>query len=398
MIDDEPVQIIHDDVEFELETPDNNTNDTSNDENSLVDGFVRPFDLSRAPLLRIGLIELPGHPTPGSYLLIMDMHHIIGDFVSMSILVKEFFALYRGDSLSPVTITYKDFSLWREQAGPVEDMKQQEAYWLKQFEERVPVLDLPLDFDRPAVQRSEGAVFRFQLETAISKPIKDMASSEDVTLFMLFLAVFNILLAKICDQENIPVGTPVAGRGHADLQQVIGLFVNMLILKNRPSPGKTFTDFLREVKKKALEAYENQDYPYEELVDKLSAARDSTRNALFDVVFVWEDPEIDLGNKTLMANETVELRLIPCKLDKSTAPFDIVFTGTEDGETMSFLINYRTSLFKRETIELIAANFHEIISAVVSDREIKLEDIVLSHRFTAVRSDALMEDSGDFGF
>lgn len=217
---------------------------------------------------------------------------------------------------------------------------------------------------------------------------------------MVLLAVFNVLLARVCDQEDILVGTPVAGRRHADLQPVIGLFVNMLVLRNQPSTQKTFRNFLKEVKAKTLKAYENQDYPYDALVDKLSVERDGSRNPVFDVVFVWEGPEIELGYipPIVTGAGTEGLKLKPYKLEKTSAVFDMILTGSESGENIHFSINYKTSLFKRKTIESIGRNFNEVLSEIVNDRNIKLVDIAISHGLMAAKSHALIEDRGDFGF
>ncbi|MCP5105930.1 MAG: hypothetical protein GY950_21260, partial [bacterium] len=350
-----------------------------------------PFDLSRAPLLRVGLLERDSEIAP---LLVMDMHHIVADLFSMNLFIKEFIAIYRGEELPPLNPQYKDFSLWQGRTG----WEEQETYWLESLKEPAPVLNLPFDYPRPAVQQFEGAAVSFEIDKKTTALLKKMALEEEVTLFMLLLAVFNVMLAGVCDREDIPVGTPAAGRRHADLQQVIGLFVNMLVLRNRPGQGKTFREFLKEVKAKTLESFENQDYPYEVLVEKISAERDGGRNALFDVVFVWEGPEIEMDYIPPAGTGTEGLKLIPFKLEKKNAPFDLILNAGEAGGIMHFLIIYKTSLFKKETIESLGKNFTEVLSAVVNDRTVKLEEISISHDFIAAKSQSLIEDQGDFGF
>jgi len=411
MIDDEPVQRINDEVEFKIEyydlTAKRREDTRRKDENHYssnqfiepIHHFVRPFDLSQAPLLRVGFIETGEE----KHILMMDMHHIIGDFFSMSLFIKDFSAFCRNEELPPLNLQYKDFSLWQNIIGRKEQnetLNRQETYWLEMLEGEVPVLNLPFDYARPAIQQFGGSVVFFELDRETTALLKKMALEEEVTRFMVLLAVFNILLARVCDQEDILVGTPVAGRRHADLQSVIGFFVNTLVIRNQPGIQKTFQDFLKEVKAKTLKAYENQDYPYETLVDKLTVERDGSRNAVFDVLFVWEGPELELGYipSIVTGAGTEGLKLKPCKLEKRSAIFDMIFTGSESGENIHFSINYKTSLFKRKTIESIGKNFKEVLRAIVTDRNIKMEDIAISHGLIAVKSQALIEDRGDFGF
>jgi hypothetical protein len=339
----------------------------------------------------------------GKYILMMDMHHIIVDFFSMNLFIKDFSAFYRKEELPPLNLQYKDFSHWQSITGRKEQddvLNRQETYWLETLGGELPALNLPFDYPRPAVQQFGGAVVPFELDRETTALLKKMALEEEVTLFMVLLAVFNALLARLCDQEDILVGTPVAGRRHADLQPVIGLFVNMLVLRNQPNPQKPFRGFLKEVKTKTLKAFENQDYPYETLVDRLSVERDGSRSAMFDASFVWEGPDIELGYLPPMATGegTEGLKLKPYKWEKTSAVFDIILTGSESRENIHFSIIYKTSLFKRKTIESISRDFSEVLRAIAADRNIKLEDISISHGLMAAKSHALIEDRGDFGF
>lgn len=395
VIDETPVQKIHETVDFALEefplTP-------YRQFLPLISHFVRPFDLARPPLLRAGLLKTG----EGNFILMTDIHHIIADGVSMGVFVKEFAALYRGEELPPLRIQYKDFSLWRreidESPGGREAMGRQEAFWLKEFEGEVPRLNLPLDFTRPPILEYDGAVVVFELDGESAALLKKTALEEDATLFTVLLAIVYVLLNKMCDLDDVVVGTPVSGRGHADLEKVMGLFVNMLVLRNRPTADKTFRDFLKEVKGKTLSALDNRDYPYEELVDTLAVTRDPGRNPLFDVLFVWEDPDIELGHITPPGSASGELKLTPYKVEKTKAMFDIILTSTELGGKMTFSINYRTSLFKRETIESMSMNFKEVLSAVIKNPGSKLGDITISHDLLAAGSQSLLDDRGDFGF
>jgi fengycin family lipopeptide synthetase D len=228
IVAEEPVQVIHPpgDVTFEIEYHETMMPPVEN----IVQNFVRPFDLSRVPFFRVGLIKRAEDRS----ILLVDMHHIITDGISSRILIKEFMALYGGEELPPLTLQYKDYALWQNSEKQRQSLKQQEAYWLKQLAGEIPVLDLPLDYHRPPVQSFEGRTLPFEIEYEERKALEKTASGEGVTLFTLVLAIYNTLLAKLSGQEDIIVGIDVAGRRHAELEPIIGMFVNALALRNFP--------------------------------------------------------------------------------------------------------------------------------------------------------------------
>ncbi|KAF6614167.1 AMP-binding protein, partial [Paenibacillus sp. EKM102P] len=303
LIDSEPMQWIEDAVPFEVEytkvqaagatvdTDQDTTTDTYTRVNieaqQRVRSFVRPFDLKAAPLLRVGLVDLgvQGAKQESQHLLMLDMHHIVSDGVSMEVLTDEFVRLYGGEELAPLRIQYKDYAVWQQSEAHQEWMQRQEAYWLDTFQGELPVLDLSTDFARPAVQSTAGDTIEFVLEREVSERLKELAAHTGATLYMVLLAAYTTLLHKYTGQEDIVVGTPIAGRPHAELESLVGVFINTLAMRNYPSSDKSFLDYLQEVKEHALRAYEHQDYPFEELVEKLNVTRDTSRNALFDTMF-----------------------------------------------------------------------------------------------------------------
>ena len=196
--------------------------------------------------------------------------------------------LYNGEELKPLRFSYKDFCDGYHKETTSRAMAKQEQYWLSHFEGVIPVLNLPLDHARPSRQSFEGDIVTFEIGEDDTAALNAMALNRDATLYMVLLSVFNILLAKLSDQQDIIIGTPVAGRGHDDLQSIIGMFVNTLALRNFPGREKSFTSFLAEVKERTLTAFENQYYPFEELVDHLLLNRDTGRNPLFDVMFALQ--------------------------------------------------------------------------------------------------------------
>lgn len=365
IVDNEPVQKIHRDVPFSLDYFEAESRDQAE---KTLETFIKPFELGTAPLLRAGLIKTDG----SRYLLMVDMHHIVTDAKSHDILEQDFMTLSEGGELPELKLQYKDFSEW--QAGMKKDgtIKAQEQYWLKVFDGDSPVLNLPVDYSRSPNRGFGGSSVRFKLEKEVEEAIKRMALDNRVTLYQLFLALFNVLLAKVCGQEDIVVGTPVSGRRHADLEKIMGLFVNTLALRNHPGREKRFTDFLQEIKERTLGAFENQDYPFEDLVDRLDVNRDMDRNPLFDVMFSL----IEIGTD-LEENVEENRGTAPFKLENNTSRFDINLTIAVMEEHFLFDLIYSTSLFKRETIEGYAGAFKKLVSLVLEDPGCRISELEL---------------------
>ncbi|MCK4260292.1 MAG: amino acid adenylation domain-containing protein, partial [Halanaerobiales bacterium] len=360
-INGEPVQRIHKDIDnldiinFKAE---------ENELKTIVMEFIKPFDLTKAPLLRVGLIEV----TLLRHLFLFDMHHIIADGVSRVVLINEFIDLYSGKELPKLRIQYKDFAAWQDQLFESDLIKTQEKYWLDTFADEVPVLDLPTDYPRSSVTSYEGDGIYFSVEKELRDQLYELASSKGATMYMILLAAYNVLLFKYTDQEDIVVGLPTAGRPHADLEKIIGMFVNTLAMRNYPQSHKTFARFLSEVKEKALEAFESQDYQFEMLVDRLGLARDFGRNPLFDTLFALQN--IDHVERTVNG-----LKFIPYKFENNVAKHDLALYAVEMDEGIQFTLRYKTELFMKETIEEIAGNFIKILNAVVENSEIQIKDI-----------------------
>ncbi|MCP4213107.1 MAG: AMP-binding protein, partial [bacterium] len=342
----EPVQRVHDyeaSVPFRLEERSNDVSSAvsflSESTGEIPDDFIRPFKLSRAPLLRVGLLLAAGE----RYLLLVDKHHIITDGISSNVLKADFTALYlEGEKeLPPLRIQYKDFSIWQNSRKQQEQIKKQEDYWLRQLGGELPVLEIPTDYPRPRIQSFEGADLFFALSHNEALALRQVALKVDATIYMTVIAIYTILLSKLSGQEDIIVGTPIAARRHADLQNIIGMFVNTLAMRNYPGGAKTFPDFLEEVKERSLEAFENQDYPFEDLVDKLVVNRDISRNPLFDVMLAVEN----ISEKSESADsETTHKDDLEhdYKYKKISSKFDMALTCQEEGEDLRFSLIYCT--------------------------------------------------------
>ena len=266
-IEGEPAQRIAKTVEFKIEYHEAEVTNIDR----FMSEFVRPFDLSQAPLFRIKLVKMGIN----QHLLMFDMHHIISDGTSMGILIRELTEIYQGKELSPLRIQYKDYAVWQNEILKTEQLKSAENYWLERFQGELPILNLPLDYPRPALQSFEGDHLEFKIGAELTGRLKKLAQQTNTTLYMVLLAGFNVLLSRYSGQEDIIIGSPIAGRPHADLQNIIGMFVNTLAMRNYPVGNKSFLEFLEEVKQGALEAYEHQDYQFEELVEKVEISTGS---------------------------------------------------------------------------------------------------------------------------
>jgi amino acid adenylation domain-containing protein len=361
MIGRQPVQIIHEHVDFAIEYY-----GAGEIIDEVTGAFVRPFDLSSAPLLRVGVIKKDAN----FHILMVDMHHVISDGTSLGTAIRDFMAFYNDGEPGPPPVQYKEYSLWRERLLLSGEIKQQETFWLQQFEGNLPVLELPADYPRPPVMTHQGASGFIVIDSQHTAALKKLALEEGATLFMVLLALLNILLARLGGQEDIVIGTPAAGREHSDFQAVIGMFVNTLPLRNFPSAGKTAPAFLREVKERTLRAFANQDYQFEALVERLNIDRDTSHNPLFDVMFSMQNTDIP-------SLEIPGLRLTPFPVKTTAATFDMVFTISEAGDVLYCENTYRTSLFRGDTIDALLGYFNNIISSVSENPHQRIDRVDL---------------------
>ncbi|MCP5049567.1 MAG: AMP-binding protein, partial [bacterium] len=248
-------------------------------------------------------------------------------------------------------------------------MKMREKYWLDQFPDELPVLHLPLDFSRPLMQSFAGRKLSFFIDQENTAHLNQLAGETGSTLYMVLLAVFNILLSKLGGGQDIIVGTPVAGRRHADLQNIIGLFLNTLCMRNYPGGHKGFIQFLKEVKQHTLEAYENQEYQFEDLVEKIAPVRNTSRNAIFDVLFNFlnlSENKRDISGADLDGIEDA---------GEIKTNLDITFQGSEISGVIHLSVIYCTDLFKEDTIRRFIDYFKRILSGIRQTPGIGLADI-----------------------
>ncbi|WP_366295333.1 amino acid adenylation domain-containing protein [Paenibacillus sp. AN1007] len=359
----EPKQIIYPEVKFVIES----IQAAEHDLEDQVQQFIRIFDLGQAPLMRAGLIELQ----QDCHVLLVDLHHIIADGLSVQILMTELSKLYCGEELSPLRIQYKDYAEWQQSELQSDWMKKQEQYWLEVFNEEIPLLELPTDYERPDTLRYEGDRLDIVVKDDIAAGLRELEVQTGTTLYMILLAAYTILLSKYSGQEDIIVGMPIAGRTHAELEPVMGMFVNTLAVRNQPAGDKTFAAYLLEVKENMLNAYENQDYPFEELIKKIDLTKDARRNPLFDTMFVLQNT----GSSELQMDG---ITCQPYAPNNYVSKFDLTLYVTQSDHRLEAVFEYSTVLFEKTAIEAMSQNLLLILTTICLEPHKEIKHIKLN--------------------
>ncbi|WP_459501588.1 amino acid adenylation domain-containing protein [Bacillus sp. C1] len=362
LIDGELVQKIHSKVPFQIEQCIAEQGDQVKD---LVQAFIRPFDLKEAPLCRVRLITLAKE----RYILLIDMHHIISDGISMGVIIRELTELYQGKVLPALHLQYKDYAVWQQSFKETKFYQKQEEYWVNELKGDIPVLELPTDYPRPPIQKFDGRLFSYELSEELTKKVKEFNFDQGTTLFMTLFAIYNVVLYKYSGQEDIIVGSPVAGRTQSDLESIVGMFVNTIAIRNNPKETQTFQQFLANVKSNVLAAYEHADYPLEGLIDKLEIRRDLSRNPLFDTMFIMQNME---KSELQFSGLTIE----PEKFEWENTKMDMSWT-IEESEKIHILLEYSTQLFKPETIQRMVKHFVSVLEQIIKNPNIYLGELKL---------------------
>ncbi|MCP4215589.1 MAG: amino acid adenylation domain-containing protein [bacterium] len=390
-----PVQRRRREVEFALE------------EQTTAAGFVRPFDLSKAPLLRARLVK-----EENRYILLVDMHHIISDGLSQQVLIEDFMAFFQENPLPELRLSYIDFAQWQNELLVSGEISKQEEFWREQFAGGFSRLNLITDFTRPSIGKNEGEDIAFIVPKHYAEKLREYAREAEASVFMVVLAIFNVFLSKLDAREDIIVGTVTEGRRHPDLQKIIGMFINTLPLRNYPRVEDVFLDFLKDVKERTIQVFDNQDFQFDDLVRLVEQRRDPGRNPIFDILFsfsgsgsVREDnsPEGEEEKSPIpLTGDVIETEAgHRVGVTKARAKFDILFSGGDmpDGG-MQLVFEYNTELYKRETICRYVDYFQEITKSITENKLIKLKDVSISVRMgVADESSSLVhDDDDDFGF
>ncbi|HZP16376.1 MAG TPA: condensation domain-containing protein, partial [Terriglobales bacterium] len=333
---------------------------------------ARPFDLSAGPLLRVSLLELGDD----EHALVVVLHHIVGDGWSGSLLAGEMAALYqaftedRPSPLPELPIQYADFAVWQRQwmqGGPFDA---QLAYWKRQLTGAPSVLELPTDRPRPAVQRHRGAVRAQLIPRELLERVRNFSQGEGVTLFMTLLSVFKLLLSRYSGQEDVVVGSTIAGRNYSEVEPLIGFFVNTLALRTDLSGDPTFRDLLARVKQVALDGYAHQEVPFEKLVEELQPERSLSHNPIFQVLF-------GLQNVPRTTFEASGLKVQRTPVHPATSLFDMSWFAFETPEGLLLRVEYDTDLFEEETIARAVGHFGQLLEAAIASPENRLSQLPL---------------------
>lgn len=331
-----------------------------------------PFDLETGPLLRIKLLQLDEE----HFVFLYTLHHIIADGWSMRVLVNDIVSLYEAYShglknpLPELPIQYKDYTVWLKRELEGERIQEHRRFWLSYLQPPLPVLQLPADFARQKVMTFNGDVIGIALDESLSGQIRAFCKEHQVTLYMLFLAISKVTLSKYASQNDVVVGSPVNGRIHKDLENQIGFFVNMLVIRSHVNAEDSFTFFLSQIKKNVLDVFEHQVYPFDMILDDLDIPRDMSRNPLFDVEVTtsvndtWETVN---GSDRQHAVTDMEADL------NIGTKFDVMLQLVDTGGAMQLSVRYNADLFRKRSMVLLKERLLKITREVLNQPDTKIE-------------------------
>ncbi|AUB41617.1 Glutamate-1-semialdehyde aminotransferase [Nostoc flagelliforme CCNUN1] len=376
VVDGEPIQVIGNSHNFHFAVIDLQTLAEDEKQQEVLNLAAleaqKPFDLVKGPLIRASLIKL----AETDYVVLLTMHHIVSDGWSAGILIKELTTLYTAfcqgqpSPLPKLPIQYADFAIWQRKWLQGEVLQSQLSYWKQQLGSSLPILELPSDRPRPAIQSNNGASQPFQLSKSLTEKLKDLSQQEGVTLFMTLLAAFKVLLYRYTQQEDIIVGSPIANRNRSDIEGLIGFFVNTLVLRTNLSNNPNFKKLLQQVREVTLGAYAHQDLPFERLVEELQPGRNLSHSPLFQVMFV-------LQNAATEVIQLPDLTLKSLTIEKNTAKFDITLSLSETKVGLQGDIEYNTDIFNSDTITRILGHFQVLLEEMVTNPEKRISELSL---------------------
>ncbi|UGQ48692.1 non-ribosomal peptide synthase/polyketide synthase [Massilia endophytica] len=326
----------------------------------------RGFDLATAPLLRAALLRL----AHDEHVLTITMHHIVSDGWSVQVLTRELAALYAAyiagasDPLPPLPLQYADFAAWQRSPAQAEALDRQRSYWVNRLAGSPPLLTLPTDRPRPAVQTHAGACHSFVLPGAVAQGIQALSQRLGATPFMTLSAAFAVLLGRHSGQDDLVFGTPVANRNRQDIEGLIGFFANTLVLRADLSGVPRFSDLVAQMKQTCLEAYDNQDLPFEQLVSAINPERSTAYSPLYQVTF-----SLHSGGSAASGLAGLEAGSVDFGTEGISAKFDLGLTMSEQNGTLSGIFDYNTDLFDAATIEAFGARFGVLLEAICADAD-----------------------------
>ncbi|WPV66530.1 non-ribosomal peptide synthetase [Chitinophaga sp. LS1] len=353
-----PLQVINPDamLAFQmLETADEVTG-------SELKALVQPFDLHNGPLFRVVYLKCQSDKS----VLFIDCHHIIADGSSIYILLEHIFKVYNGDVLSAPALHFRDYAAWENEHSSI--YQDGTAFWQQRLGDELPVLNLPVDLQRTTSFNTAGKRLTFPVSQELFRALQAVAKQEKTTMFTLLLSAYKILLSKYAGQEDLLVGVPVIGRTQPQIKDLIGMFVNNLVVRSFPEAGKSYKAYLKELKQYILSALDNQEYPFEMLVDVTNRHRTLSNHLVFDTMFNYQNMELNIPD--------VQGVFIRKKdFDPGFSKFDLSFEIFEQADELAFSIEYATSLFREETMHGYAESFLKILHHIAENTDQLLADM-----------------------
>jgi len=331
------------------------------------DELNRPFNLAQGPLMRVGLVRL----SDDEHVALVTMHHIISDGWSMGVFVNEFVTLYKSfrnhepANLPSLPVQYADFSYWQRDRDRVKAIDEQLDYWRRKLAGNPPMLELQTDFPRTAEPALRGERLTHRISPELSQSLRELSRREGVTLYMTLLAAFKTLLFRGTHQHDVLIGTAIAGRNRAEVENLIGIFINMLVLRTDLSGNPTFIELLNRVRNVTLEAYAHQNVPFERLVEELQPARMLSRSPFFQIAF-------GLDYTPVQKFTLPDLELTPMNFPTELSRYDLTLWVFESEPELTASWTFNTDLFKPETIKLMQLRFETLLSNIVKDPRARL--------------------------
>ncbi|HOM71830.1 MAG TPA: amino acid adenylation domain-containing protein, partial [Armatimonadota bacterium] len=330
------------------------------------DEVWKPFDLLKDPLIRFLLLRIQAE----EHLLIFVVHHIVFDGWSMSVFVRDIAETCESleADLQELPIQYVDYAAWQREWLQGDVLDKQLSYWKSRLGDDFPVLDLPTDYPRPAVQSYRGDRITRTLPSDLVSRLKAFSQAEGATMFMTLLTAFKILLSSYTGRGDIVVGCPIAGRTKVETEQLIGFFVNMLVIRTNIERKQSFRELLRQVREVSLGAYAHQDLPFEKLVEELQPERNPSRTPLFQVVFNYR-------NMPPASVKTKSLKMDVIDLESGIVRFDLDLEITENSEGLFCTFDYNSDLFKPETIHRMLDHYEVLLKGITTEPDKPVKDI-----------------------
>ena len=336
----------------------------NNDIQEIFEETKKIFNLGEPPLLDANLFLLPN----GKTLLTLNVHHIIIDGTSLKLMLQELTKSYDGKDIKESSISYKDFAVWEEKQLLEDKFRESKQYWKKQFEGGITILNMPSTYSRPPIKSFEGETLNIKITRKLTEKIIKYCKEKTITPYMFLLTCYYILLYKYTGQESIIVGSPISGRTYKELEDVLGMFVNTLPIKNDISPEENFEGLLDKVKENLLNAYSHQNYPFDSLVNELNIPRDNSRTPLFDTMFIYQN---DMFSTVEFNGENAKY----CIPETHTSKYDLSVETILIDDEFNLSFEYWTKLFDEEFIKRLSSHYINLISSVIENKNMKICDI-----------------------